>query len=108
MKKDKVLVFHEGEQTCELVSVKDISSDAIATEKGMYNLDSVTQRLDVRNGNVIYLVNVDLPARVEAEKLMMLRRSVALKRMLNFNTKDGTDWGKLFPYIIIIALILFK
>ncbi|WP_348623372.1 hypothetical protein ABFT51_20790 [Paenibacillus peoriae] len=108
MKKDKVLVFNDDNQTCELVSVKDVSAEAVATESGMYYLDGLEQRIDVRNGNVIYLAKVDMPAKIEAEKLIMLRRSVAIKRMLNFNTKDGVDWGKLFPYIVIIALILFK
>ncbi|AHM67483.1 hypothetical protein PPSQR21_038450 [Paenibacillus polymyxa SQR-21] len=108
MKKDKVLVFNDDDKTCELVSVKDVSAEAVATENGMYHLEDLDQRIDIRNGNVIYLAKVDMPAKIEAEKLIMLRRSVALKRMLNFNVKDGIDWGKLFPYIIIIALIIFK
>lgn len=107
-KKDKVLVFSEDNQTCEMLTVKDISDEALETERGLYYLDAVTQRLDVKNGNLIYLVNVDMPARVEAEKLRQLRRSTALKRMFEFDVKDKTDWMKFLPYIIIMLLILFK
>lgn len=106
--RDKVLVFCEEDQTCELLSVKDISDEALETERGLYYLDSVTQRLDVKNGNILYLVNVDMPAKMEAEKLRQLRRSTALKRMFEFDVKDKTDWMKFLPYIIIILLILFK
>lgn len=105
--KDKVLVFHE-DQTCEMLTVKDISDEALETERGLYYLNDVSQRLDVRNGNLVYLVNVDMPAKMEAEKLRQLRRSTALKRMFEFDVKDKTDWMKYMPYIIIMLLILFK
>ncbi|WP_103110842.1 hypothetical protein [Brevibacillus reuszeri] len=105
--KDKIIVFND-DQTCEMVAVKDISDQAIETERGLFYLDSVTKHLDIRNGNLLYCVNVDLPARVEAQKLRELRRSTALKRMMEFNIQDKTDWMKYFPYFIIILLILFK
>lgn len=106
-KTDKVIVFND-DHTCEMVSVKDISDQAIETERGMFYLDQVTKHLDIRNGNLVYCVNVDLPARVEAEKLKQLRRSTALKRMMEFDVKDKTDYMKLLPWIVIMLLILFK
>lgn len=106
--KDKVLVFHEEDQTCEMLTVKDISDEAIETERGLYYLDAVKKSLDIRNGNLVYLVNVDMPARVEAQKLVQLRRSTALKRMFEFDVKDKTEWAKYLPYAIIVLLILFK
>lgn len=106
-KKDKVIVFND-DQTCEMVSVRDISDVAIETERGLFYLTDVTKHLDIRNGNLVYCVNVDLPARVEAEKLRQLRRSTALKRMFEFDVKDKTDVMKFVPYIIIAMLILFK
>jgi hypothetical protein len=106
--KDKVLLFNDDGQTCEMVNVKDISDEAIETERGLFYLDDVTKRLDIRNGNLIYLAQVDIPAKVEAENLRKLRRSTALKRMLEFNIQDKPDYFKMVPYFIIVLLILFK
>lgn len=107
-RKDKVLVFNSEGQTCEMLTVKDVSDEALETDAGLYYLADVTQRLDIRNGNLIYLVNVDIPAKVEAENLKKLRRSSAIKNMFNFEVKNKMDMMSLMPWAIIIALILFK
>ncbi|OBZ15206.1 hypothetical protein A8L34_29555 [Bacillus sp. FJAT-27264] len=108
VKKDKLIIFHEGTMECEIVQVEDLSEETIQSKRGMYALDDVTKHLDIRNGNLVYMVKADIPARVEAQKLRDLRRSVALKRMFEFNTKDGTDFKGFIPWIVIILLILFK
>ncbi|MNW71049.1 hypothetical protein D3C74_506620 [compost metagenome] len=64
--------------------------------------------LDIRNGYLIYTVSLDMPARMEAERLRQLRRSTAIKRMFEFNVKDKPDYFKYVPYVIIALLILFK
>ncbi|MNP50467.1 hypothetical protein D3C76_1447330 [compost metagenome] len=94
--------------TCEMVNVKDVSDQALETESGLFYLTDVVQRLDIRNGNLIYLVNVDLPAKIEAENLRQLRRSTALKNMFNFEVKNKMDMMVMMPWVIVIALILFK
>ncbi|MNL24519.1 hypothetical protein D3C87_1459540 [compost metagenome] len=108
VKKDKLIIFHEGTQECEMVAVEDLSETMVQSKRGMFPLEDVNKYLDIRNGNLIYLASADIPASVEAVKLRELRRSVALKRMFEFNVKDGVDFKFYIPWIIIILLILFK
>ncbi|MEK3837936.1 hypothetical protein [Paenibacillus sp. FSL R7-0128] len=108
VKKDKAIIFHEEGQTCEIVNVEEVSNESIATPRGMYPLVNCTKHLDIRNGNLLYMVSAALPARVEAEKLMTLRRSVALKRMFEFQIKKKMDISAMAPWIIVVLLILFK
>lgn len=107
MKKDKLIICNE-DMTCEMVGVEDVSDTMVETKRGMFELENAKKFLDIRNGNLVYLVNTDLPARTEANKLRELRRSVALKRMFEFNTSDGFDIKAYIPWIIIVMLILFK
>lgn len=107
VRKDKCLIVND-DQTCELVNVQEVSDEAIVTDRGLFYLDQVKKMLDIRNGYLIYCAHLDLPARIEAENLRQLRRSTALKRMLEFNVKDKPDFFKFVPYIIIALLILFK
>jgi hypothetical protein len=108
VKKDKLIIFHKDTQECEIVAVEDLSEESIQSKRGMYPLTDVTKHLDIRNGNLVYMVQADIPAAVEAVKLRDLRRSVALKRMFEFNVKDGVDFKFYIPWIIIVLLILFK
>lgn len=106
-KRDRLLLFNE-DRTVELLQVEEISEEAVLTKRGMYNLDGLTKHIDTLNGYVMYVGNVDMPAKIEASKLRELRRSTALKRMFEFNIQDKPDYFKYVPYIIILALILFK
>ncbi|MNW41492.1 hypothetical protein D3C74_186300 [compost metagenome] len=107
VKKDKCLIVND-DNTCELVNVQEVSDEAIVTDRGLFYLDGVTKMLDIRNGHLLYCANLDIPARIEAEKLRQLRRSTALKRIFEFNIKDKPDYFKYVPYVIIAMLILFK
>lgn len=106
-RKDKCLIVNE-DQTVELVNVQDVSSEAVLTERGQFYLDGVKKFLDIRHGYILYVANLDMPARIEAEKLRDMRRSTALKRMFEFNVSDKPDYFKYIPYVIIALLILFK
>ena len=108
VKKDKAIIFHDDGQTCEIVNVEDVSEQAITTARGMYTFEDCTKHLEIRNGHLLYMVKADLPARVEASKLLTLRRSVALKRMFEFQIKKKFDLVAFCPWIIIFLLILFK
>ncbi|PMS08591.1 hypothetical protein, partial [Trinickia caryophylli] len=78
------------------------------TARGMFNFEETTKHIDIRNGGLVYMVKADLPARIEAAKLRELRRSVALKRMFEFQIAKKFDFMGLIPWIIIFMLILFK
>lgn len=105
--KDIVVVFHE-DNTCEVVKVKDQSAQAVTTEAGMYTIEDMGKYMNLRGGNLVYVANLDMPARMEAENLRLLRRSAALKRIFEYDVKDKPDYFKYVPYIIIVLLILFK
>lgn len=106
--KDKMLVVYD-DQTCELVPVKEVADQHIETTKGLYPIEDVSTLFDVRNSNVIYVSNLDMPARVEAAKLKQLRRSTALLRMFEFDAKAKPfDLMSLMPWVIVIALLIFK
>lgn len=105
-KTDRAIVV-EG-QNIQIVPVRDESAQALETSLGLLRKEDATIYVDAQGG-LTYMYNVDLPAKVEAEKLRELRRSVALKRAFEFNTNDGKiDWMKIFPYIIVVMLIIFR
>ncbi|MCY7487903.1 hypothetical protein [Paenibacillus alvei] len=105
-KTDRAIVV-EG-QNIQIVPVRDESAEALETQLGLLRKEDAQVYVDA-SGGLTYLYNVDLPAKVEAENLRNLRRSVALKRAFEFNTSEGKiDWMKIFPYIIVVMLILFK
>ena len=106
-KRDKLLVFNQ-DHTVELLAVEEVSEEAILTKSGMYSIEGITKHIDTLNGYVLYVANVDLPAKIEANNLRQLRRSTALKRMLEFNIADKPDFFRWVPYIVIVMLILFK
>lgn len=106
-KRDKLLIFNQ-DHTVEMLPVEEVSEQAVLTKKGMYQIETLTTHIDTLNGHVLYVANVDLPAKVEAENLRQLRKSTALKRMLEFNIEDKPDIFRWVPYFIIAMLILFK
>lgn len=110
MAKDKVIVFDAEDNTCETFLVKDVSDEAIETERALYYRSdaNITQHLDIKTGSIIYTVNLDKPAKQEASILKNLRRSTALKRLFEFNVADKPDYFKYVPYIIIALLIFFR
>lgn len=106
----QAIIFNRESGQIDIQSVIDATADMIETKNGVYHIDEqVKTYVDVQNQKLVYVFDADIPARVEAENLKMLRRSVTLKRLFDFErTPGGLDFMKLLPYIIILALILFK
>jgi hypothetical protein len=104
----KVVQFNTENNEISIESVMDKAADMIETTTGMYNLQDAKTYVDPVKGELVYVFNVDIPAKVEAENLKQLRRSVTLKNLFNFErTSGGTDWIKLLPYLIIIMMVIF-
>jgi len=106
-KRDKILIFNE-DSTVQMLQVEEVSAEAVLTKQGMYQIENLHKHIDTHNGYILYVANVDLPAKMEAANLVQLRRSAALKRMLEFNIQDKPDMFRWVPYFIIAMLILFK
>jgi hypothetical protein len=104
--KDQVIIFHD-DQTITIHSVKEKMEDCVETDENILSLVDAKTRVNTTNGGIIYIFHLDLPAKVEAEKLKQLRRSVALKRALDFDKETGTDWAKFVPWIIAGLAIIF-
>lgn len=104
--KDQVLIFHEN-QTITIHTVKEKMEDCIETAENILSLRDASTHVNTSNGGIMYIYHLDLPAKVEAEKLKQLRRSVALKRALDFDKETGTDWAKFVPWIIAGLAIIF-
>lgn len=106
-KRDKILIFNE-DHTVQMLQVEEVSDEAVLTKVGLFQLEKTKKYIDTQNGYILYVANVDLPAKMEAANLRQLRRSTALKRMLEFNIQDKPDMFRWVPYFIIAMLILFK
>lgn len=106
-KRDKLLIFND-DQTVQMLPIEEVSEEAVLTKQGMYQIEDLNKHIDTHNGYVLYIGKVDMPAKVEAANLAKLRKSTALKRMLEFDVQDKFDWFKMFPYFIIALLILFR
>lgn len=106
--KDKMLIIYD-DRTCELLPVKEVADQHIETTKGLYPIEDTQTLFDTRNSNIVYVTNLNTEARVEAAKLKQLRRSTALLRMFEFDAKAKPfDMMSFMPWVIIIALLLFK
>lgn len=106
--KDKALIFGP-DRTVTIYPILDQSADVIETGKHVLYLEGSQAYVDT-DGSIMYLFDLsEMPARVEAENLKKLRRSVALRRIFEFErSTGGIDWLKLFPYLIIALLVIFR
>jgi hypothetical protein len=104
----QVVMFNQGTNEIGIERVIEISADMVETPSGLYSIESAETYVDPMKGNLVYVFNADIPARVEAENLKQLRRSVTLKKLFDFErTTGGVDWVKILPYVIIIVMVLF-
>jgi cytoskeletal protein RodZ len=104
----KVVLFNQENGEISIESVLDKGADVVETKSGMFSLESAKTYVDPDKGELVYVFNVDIPARVEAENLKKLRRSVTIKNLFNFErATGGTDWIKMLPYLIIIIMVIF-
>lgn len=104
-----VVVFNQEHNTVLVEPVTDSNADCVETENNLYHLKDAKTYNDTAKGGLVHVFNADLPAMVEAANLKMLRRSTALKRVMDFDKPDGkTDWVKFLPWVVIAMLIMFK
>lgn len=101
-------IFEDG--TCEVLPVKSFGDDYIETGKSIIpRSEEHVSYYENETGNIYHIYNFTIPAAVEAENLKSLRRSVALKNILKYETgKKPLNIVSLMPWIIIMMLILFK
>lgn len=104
----EVLIFNQDTQTVSAEKGVNILADQIETESGILELKNATRFFDEWNAKTYYMFNVDIPAKIEAENLKRLRRSVSLTRIFDYDTKKPMDLFKLFPYIIILVMAVFN
>jgi hypothetical protein len=106
-KNHKAMIFSSELQEVVTVPVLDvIDGNNIETEEGVLPLDDAKRFFDANTGAVTYVFDLELPARVEASKLVQLRRSVAVKNMFNYDKDKAFDIFKFLPYVIAIIALL--
>jgi hypothetical protein len=105
--KDTVILYHQESNSVTMHGVIDTGANMLETDVGILPIEGSRAIPNVNKGGMLYLYQVDLPALIEAENLKQLRRSVAIRNMFQFG-KDGMDLKSLIPWIICLALIIFK
>lgn len=83
------------------------SGNTLETKEGVYNLDEFQKFYNETEGVLYYFSNIDIQAKVEAQNLKMLRRSTALANLFKYEVKKTMSLAGLFPYAVIVLMILF-
>jgi hypothetical protein len=89
-------------------SVLDIHGNDIEYEYGMLPISEGVKYYDLTGGGVHFLFNVDIPVKVEADNLRLLRRSQAIKNLFTYDRHAKFDIFKFLPWLVIILLVFFK
>jgi hypothetical protein len=106
--KDIMVVFN-SDTSATVSSVVEVTSDTVESQYNILPLSDSKEYVDSINGGMVYVFNAQIPALVEAEKLKSMRRSVALKRVFDFDrSTDSIDLFKWIPYVIIIIMIIIR
>lgn len=107
LKNMKVMVFDEDRRTVSVQCVKDVQGDTIESVNGILHLSEADIYTDEWNGEIVYLYNVDLPARVEVENLKKLRRNTALSNLFNYQAAKPFDLFGFMPWVALIISLFF-
>lgn len=107
MKKTKVLVFNEENNTMITERFKQIAGEYLETDSDLYPIENTKKYFNENDSTLYYFVNIDFPEKVLAQDLKKLRRSVALQNIFNYDVRKPISITSLMPYFIILALILF-
>ncbi|MEG7944884.1 hypothetical protein, partial [Bacillus pacificus] len=70
-------------------------SDVVETETGIYKTDDAIRYYNETEGAISYMFNVDIPSKMEAEKLKTLRRSTAIKNLFKYDTQKSFNFEKM-------------
>lgn len=107
-KKFYITIFDESNDTLKTYNVLDVHNNDLEYAEGFLPIDDAKQYFDHSTGGLHFFYNLDLPAKLEANKLKMLRRDKALANMFNFEIDKQFDIFGFLPWLAIILLILFK
>lgn len=88
--------------------VIDLIGDQIEYEDGVLPISDSLKLYDSGNGGIHYIFNLDLPSKVEANNLKLLRRSNALHNIFKYQSYKKFDLVGFMPWLIIVLLVLFK
>jgi hypothetical protein len=105
-KNHSVLIFDDNNSITHF-DVFNIDNGCIETESDILELKDCQKFYDNNNGGFTYVFNVPEVAKVEAESLKKLRRNKVIKNIMTYETEKSMDLGKMFPYFIALAALLF-
>ncbi|PHC29623.1 hypothetical protein COE95_17860 [Bacillus toyonensis] len=83
-------------------------SDVVETETGIYKTDDAKRYYNETESAISYMFNVDIPSKMEAEKLKTLRRSTAIKNLFKYDTQKSFNFEKMIPWVIVVLTLLLK
>ncbi len=83
-------------------------SDVVETETGIYKTDDAKRYYNETEGAIAYVFNVDIPSKVEAEKLKTLRRATTIKNIFKYDTQKSFDFKEMIPWVIVVLTLLLK
>ncbi|WP_116314944.1 hypothetical protein, partial [Escherichia coli] len=72
--------------------VIDIVGDSIEYDDGILTLADATKYYDISKSGMHYIFNLDVPAKLEAKNLKMLRRSQALNNIFKYERGKKFDF----------------
>lgn len=102
----KAYVIRDNVMYVERVISAD--SDVVETETGIYKTDDAKRYYNETQGSISYMFNVDIPSKMEAEKLKTLRRSTAIKNIFKYDVKKEFDFREMIPWVIVVLTLLLK
>lgn len=95
-------------ETMRTYPVIDIIEDNLEYEHGILAVSDSKRFFDESIGGIHYMFNLDIPAKVEASNLVLLRRNAALNNIFKYDRFKKFDLIGFMPWFIIFALVLFK
>ncbi|HDR4573542.1 TPA: hypothetical protein QCQ70_004366 [Bacillus cytotoxicus] len=102
----KVIIVRDDVMYVE--KVRSADSDVIETETSIYKTEDANRYYNETEGSITYVFNVDIPAKVEAENLKLLRRATTIKNIFKYDTDKAFDINKMIPWIIVALALIFK
>jgi hypothetical protein len=107
-KKFLVTIFDKENNSLDTYQVRDMFNNDLEYDDGILPVNDAVQYFDHTSGGLHFFYQLDLPAKVEAQNLKMLRRDKAIANIFTFDINKQFDVMKFLPWVAIILLILFK
>lgn len=105
-KNDSISIISDDQITTH--KVLDIVGNSIEYDEGILDISDAKKYYDLNNSGMHYYFNLDIPSKVEAMNLKMLRRSQALNNIFKYDRGKKFDLVGFMPWLIIVLLVLFK